>query len=103
MKRLKLPLEFKAYSRLCSNGAWSPEATNIYLRGSEKNFPVTEPGTLASNAVFRQAGRKIKHTSVGLLSQSLLNPTETVFTNVVRKKGARIDVQRSFVIISHVT
>ena len=27
-------------------------------------------------------GRKINHTSVGLLSQSLLNPTENVFTNI---------------------
>ena len=33
--------------RLCSNGARSPEATNIWFRASEKNYPVARPGTLA--------------------------------------------------------
>ena len=49
--------------------------------------------------MFSQAikwAEKIKHISVGLLSQSLLNPTENVFTNIERKKRARVDVQRSF-------
>ena len=50
-----------------------------------------------------KVGRKIKHISVGLLSQSLLNPTENVFTNIERKKRARVDVQRSFCMNSHVT
>ena len=45
--------------RLWSNGARSPEATNIQLRATEKKFPVVRPGTLASGAVFSQAGRKI--------------------------------------------
>ena len=37
---------------LCSNGAWSPEATNIALWVTEKKFPVARPRTLASDAVF---------------------------------------------------
>ena len=31
--------------RLCSNGALSPEATNIWLRASEESYPVARPGT----------------------------------------------------------
>ena len=34
-------------TRLCSNGAQSPEVTNTWLRASEKNYPVARPGTLA--------------------------------------------------------
>ena len=37
----------RKYARLCSNGARSPEATNIGLRASEKNYLVARPGTLA--------------------------------------------------------
>ena len=36
-----------ALPRLCSNGARSPEATNIWFRANEKNYPVAQPGTLA--------------------------------------------------------
>ena len=43
--------------------------------GRLRKIPFARPGTLASSAVFSQAGTKIKLTSVGLLSQSLLNPT----------------------------
>ena len=34
-------------ARLCSNGARSPEATNIWFRANEKNYPVARLGTLA--------------------------------------------------------
>ena len=40
-------LSFVDLSRLCSNSARSPEATNIRFRASEKNYPVARPGTLA--------------------------------------------------------
>ena len=33
-------------SRLCSNGARSPEATNIWLRATENIFLVARPGDL---------------------------------------------------------
>ena len=40
-------IKFIGKTRLCSNGARSPEATNIWFRASEKNYPVARPGTLA--------------------------------------------------------
>ena len=42
-------------------------------------------------------------TSGRPLSSSTVNPTENVFTNVVRKKRACVDVQRLFYLISQVT
>ena len=34
--RTAVAVNFTTSSRLCSNGAWLPEATNIWLRASEK-------------------------------------------------------------------